>query len=62
LLYSSEISEVLGLADRIIVQYNGRVFSELPGHGTSEQEVLSAMLVIGKNMGPEIQDGEGRIS
>jgi ribose transport system ATP-binding protein len=62
LLYSSEISEVLGLADRIIVQYNGRVFCEFPGQGTSEQEVLSAMLGIGKNMSPETQAREGRIS
>jgi ribose transport system ATP-binding protein len=59
LLYSSEISEVLGLGDRIIVLYKGRVFGEFPGQGIGEQEVLSAMLGITKNNGAEIQIGEG---
>jgi ribose transport system ATP-binding protein len=59
LLYSSEISEVLGLADRIIVLYKGRVSREFPGLGCSEQEVLSAMLGIEKSAGPEDTAGEG---
>jgi ribose transport system ATP-binding protein len=59
LLYSSEISEVLGLCDRIIVLYKGRVFCEFPGQGIGEQEVLSAMLGITKNKGPENQAVEG---
>ena len=62
LLYSSEISEVLGLSDRILVLYNGRVFCEFPEQGASEQEVLSAMLGIDRNTRSENQAGEGRIS
>jgi ribose transport system ATP-binding protein len=59
LLYSSELSEVLGLSDRIIVLYNGRVVSEFPGHGIGDQEVLSAMLGISKNNGTKLEPEEG---
>jgi simple sugar transport system ATP-binding protein len=38
LLVSSELDEVLGLADRIAVMYRGRVLATLPG-GASREKV-----------------------
>jgi L-arabinose transport system ATP-binding protein len=40
LLISSELPEILGLADRIYVMQNGRVTGEIPGEGATEQQVL----------------------
>lgn len=37
---SSELPEVLGMADRILVMADGRIAGELPP-GSSEEEVLS---------------------
>jgi simple sugar transport system ATP-binding protein len=37
-LVSTELDEVLGLADRIAVMYRGRIIGELPG-GSSAEEV-----------------------
>jgi ABC-type sugar transport system ATPase subunit len=41
MLISSELSEILGLSDRIYVMQNGRVTGELPGPGTTEEQVLN---------------------
>ncbi len=40
MLISSELSEILGLSDRIYVMQNGRITGELPGPGTTEEQVL----------------------
>ncbi len=40
LLISSELPEILGLSDRIYVMQNGRITGELPGPGTTEEQVL----------------------
>ena len=40
MLISSELSEILGMSDRICVMQGGRITGELPGPGTTEQEVL----------------------
>ncbi len=37
---SSELPEILGLSDRIIVMQSGRITGELPGDGTTEEQVL----------------------
>jgi ribose transport system ATP-binding protein len=37
---SSELIEVLGLADRILVLADGRVAGELPGEGATEEAVM----------------------
>ena len=39
LLISSELLEVLGMADRILVMHRGRIAGELP-RGSSEQDVM----------------------
>ena len=41
LYISSDLPEVLGLSDRIYVMQEGRITGELPGVGTTEEEVLA---------------------
>lgn len=41
LLISSELEEVMGLANRILVMHRGRLVRELPGHA-AEDEILTA--------------------
>ena len=40
LFISSELIEVLGLADRILVMADGRLVGELPGHSSTEEDVM----------------------
>ncbi len=40
MLISSELPEVLGMSDRIIVMQGGRITGELPGPGATEKQVL----------------------
>lgn len=44
LFISSELPELLALADRIYVLYQGRVVAELPGGPESEEAVITAMM------------------
>jgi ribose transport system ATP-binding protein len=59
LFYSSEISEVLGLSDRILVLYKGRISREFAGKDIDDIMILSAMLGIGKEAKGERVQGEG---
>jgi simple sugar transport system ATP-binding protein len=55
---STELDEVLGLADRIAVMYRGRIIREVPG-GTSADEI--GLLMAGSTGGAEpaaVPDGE----
>jgi L-arabinose transport system ATP-binding protein len=45
LFISSELPEILGISDRILVMKAGRITGELPGEGTTEEEVLSLAMV-----------------
>jgi rhamnose transport system ATP-binding protein len=42
LMVSSELPEVLGMADRILVMHEGRLVAEMPGKGSTEEEVIRA--------------------
>jgi rhamnose transport system ATP-binding protein len=42
LMVSSELPEVLGMADRILVMHEGRLVAELRGDGASEESVMFA--------------------
>ena len=48
MLISSELDEVLGLADRIAVMYRGRIIGEVPA-GTSAEEI--GLLMAGSTAG-----------
>jgi len=39
LLVSAELSEILGLSDRILVMFDGRILAELPAEGATEQQL-----------------------
>ncbi len=55
LVVSSELPEVLGICDRIVVMYQGRIRGELPRAAASEQKVLQLAL-------PSDQLGAARIA
>jgi simple sugar transport system ATP-binding protein len=60
-LISSELDEVLGLADRIAVMYRGRIIGEVPA-GTSAEQI--GLLMAGgsteqEHQGPAAQPTEG---
>ncbi|MBW8484137.1 sugar ABC transporter ATP-binding protein [Actinomadura parmotrematis] len=55
-LVSSEIPEVLGLADRVLVLREGRVVHEAPADGLDEHAVLN-MIMEGSAMGAVTGDG-----
>ena len=40
LLISSDLTEVLGATDRVLVMRQGRLTGELPSAGTTEEQVL----------------------
>ena len=44
IIISSELPEILGLADRIYVMYNGRISKELDARVATEEEILSYAL------------------
>ena len=48
---SSELEEVIGLADRVIAMRQGRVVAEFEGDQVNEQNVLSAVLAAGATDG-----------
>lgn len=39
-MVSSDLPEVLGVSDRIIVMHEGRIAGQLPGHRTSQEQVM----------------------
>jgi ribose transport system ATP-binding protein len=44
LMISSELPEVLGMSDRILVMRQGRIVAEMEAAGTSQEQVLRAAL------------------
>jgi ribose transport system ATP-binding protein len=44
LFFSTELSELVGLCDRVLVLYEGRVFRELVGREIQEESIVSAAL------------------
>ena len=51
LFYSTEIPEIVHLADRVLVFYAGRIASEIPADRLSEEEILRAALGSGTETG-----------
>jgi ABC-type sugar transport system ATPase subunit len=44
LMVSSDMLELLGLCDRILVMYGGRIVKEIPGDAASEESIMKAAL------------------
>ncbi|MBZ0289695.1 MAG: sugar ABC transporter ATP-binding protein, partial [Anaerolineae bacterium] len=44
LFFSTELSELVGLCDRVLVLYEGRIFRELTGDAITEENIVSAAL------------------
>jgi ribose transport system ATP-binding protein len=47
LFFSTELSELVGLCDRVMVFYEGRIFRELIGGDINEETIISAALGLG---------------
>jgi general nucleoside transport system ATP-binding protein len=58
-LVSTELDEVLGLADRIGVMYRGKIIGEVPG-GTSAEEI--GLLMAGSTTEHSVDPGAGEIA
>ena len=41
LMISSELPEILGMSDRILVMREGQIVAELPGRTTTQEEIMS---------------------
>jgi ribose transport system ATP-binding protein len=57
LFYSTEIEELLGVSNRVIVLYRGRVVAELSGAGCTQSAVLTAMLGSSRPPAPPREPG-----
>lgn len=44
LFFSTELSELVGMCDRVLVLYEGRIFRELTGPAITEENIVSAAL------------------
>ena len=53
IMISSELPELLGMSDRVLVMHRGRIQAELAREDATEERVLSAALGIGK---PSLSD------
>ncbi len=58
IVISSELEEVIGLADRVIAMRQGRVVSEFEGDDVNEQNVLSAVLAATSTPGEAQREDE----
>ena len=51
IIVSSELPEVMGISDRILVMCNGRITGEVDPRNTSEQEIMTYATQFGSNEG-----------
>ena len=49
IIVSSELPEVMGISDRILVMCNGRITGEVDPRSTSEQEIMTYATRFGSN-------------
>ena len=49
IIVSSELPEVMGISDRILVMCNGRITGEVDPRTTSEQEIMTYATQFGSN-------------
>ena len=51
IMISSELPEIIGMSDRIIVMREGEIMGEISGEGATEEEIL--MMATGQTRGRE---------
>ncbi|MCI9514824.1 MAG: hypothetical protein HFF61_10910 [Oscillospiraceae bacterium] len=49
IIVSSELPEVMGISDRILVMCNGRITGEVDPRSTTEQEIMTYATQFGSN-------------
>ena len=49
IIVSSELPEVMGISDRILVMCNGRITGEVDPRGTTEEEIMTYATQFGSN-------------
>ena len=64
-MISSELPEILGMSDRVVVIHEGKVNGELDAKKTTQEEIL--YLAAGYNLlegkpAPTLSDGEGAVA
>ncbi|HJZ72767.1 MAG TPA: sugar ABC transporter ATP-binding protein [Vicinamibacterales bacterium] len=57
IMISSELPELLGMSDRVLVMHRGRIQTVLERHAATEERVLSAALGLGATTDPAAADG-----
>jgi ribose transport system ATP-binding protein len=57
LFFSTELSELVGLCDRVLVLYEGRIFRELTGDDITEENIVSAALGLNPAAHKQLQEG-----
>jgi len=60
LLVTSDMLELLGLCDRILVMYEGRIVSQIPGPEATEEKIMRAAVGRSGSSGPLAAAGEGQ--
>jgi ribose transport system ATP-binding protein len=56
LFFSTELSELVGMCDRVLVLYEGRIFSELVGDEINEENIVSAALGLNTTAEKQVQE------
>jgi ribose transport system ATP-binding protein len=57
LFFSTELSELVGMCDRVLVLYEGRIFRELSGDDITEENIVSAALGLNPTAYKQLQEG-----
>jgi ribose transport system ATP-binding protein len=47
LLYSTDYDELIGMCDRVLIMYQGRIRTELAGEAITEESIIAGSLNIG---------------
>jgi len=57
LMISSELPEILGISDRILVMHEGQLVAELPGRSTTQEEIMASATGLASTIQAQSQGG-----
>jgi ABC-type sugar transport system ATPase subunit len=60
ILVTSELPEILGMSDRILIMSDGRMVAELSGNGTTQEQIMTIATRYSLAKGVEKPDVESR--